>query len=81
MKGGEVVFFAEFEFLFDEALEVVMAGELDGGAVGDEGLDEDFAFHFAPAGAASDLGEKGEGAFAGAEVGGIEGEVGVEDSD
>lgn len=81
MKGWEVVFFAEFEFLFDEALEVMMACELDRRAVGDEGLDEDFAFHFASSGASSNLSEEGEGAFASAEVGGVEGEVGIEDSD
>ena len=81
MKGGEVVFFAEFEFLFDKTEEVVVAGELDGGAVGDEGLDEDFAFHLATACASSDLGEEGEGAFAGAEVGGVEGEVSIEHAD
>ena len=81
MKGREVVFLAEFEFLFDEAEEVVVARELDGGAVGDEGLDEDFAFHFAAARASGDLGEEGEGALASAEVGGVEGEVGIEDAD
>ena len=76
-----MVFFAEFELLFDEALEVVMTGELDGGTVGDEGLDEDLAFHFATSGAAGDLCEEGERAFAGTEVGGVEGEVGIEDAD
>ena len=80
-EGGEVVFLAEFEFLVNEAFEVVVAGELDGGAVGDEGLDEDFAFHFATAGPSGHLGEEGKGAFAGAEVGGVEGEVGIEDAD
>lgn len=81
MKGREVVFLAELELLFDEAEEVVVARELDGGAVGDEGLDEDFAFHLAPACASGDLGEEGEGAFASTEVGGVEGEVGIEDAD
>ena len=67
--------------MFDEAFEVVVAGELNRGAVRDEGLNEDFAFHLASACSPSDLGEEGEGAFAGAEVGGVEGEVSIEHAD
>ena len=79
-EGGVLELGAEFEFLIGEAIVVVVPGELDGGGVRGESLDEDFAFHFAPAGAASDLGEELEGALTGAEVGNVEGEVGVEDA-
>ena len=46
-----------------------------------EGLDEDFALDVAAAGAAGDLGEQLEGAFAGAEVRDDAGQVGVDDPD
>ena len=46
--------------------------------MGGEGLDDDFAFHFATAGASCHLGEELEGAFASAEVGDVEREVGIE---
>ena len=48
--------------------------------MGGEGLDDDFAFEFAASGATGDLGDELEGALAGAEVGDVEAEVGVEDS-
>ena len=44
-------------------------------------LDDDFAFDVTASGAAGDLGEELKGAFAGAEVGHVEGEIGVDDSD
>jgi hypothetical protein len=80
-EGGVAELLADIEFLGDEAVEVVVSCELDGGAVRGGGLDDDFSGHRSAAGAAGDLGEELEGAFAGAEVGGVEGEVGVEDAD
>ena len=44
-------------------------------------MHEDFARRFAATRAASDLGEELEGPFAGAEVGQVKGEIGVDDSD
>lgn len=72
---------SHFELLIDEAVEVVMPCELNGRAVRGRGLDDDFARHFSATGTASDLGEELEGAFASAEVGGVEREVGIEDAD
>jgi len=80
-EGRVAKLFAHVEFLVDEALEVVVSGKLDGGGVWSGGLDDDFARHLSATGAACDLGEELEGAFAGAEVGGVEGEVGIEDAD
>ena len=77
----EVAVLAEFELLFEIAGEIVVARELDRGTERREGLDEDFALHFAAAGAAGDLGEELEGAFAGAEIGHVQGEIGVDDPD
>ena len=72
---------SHFELLIDEAVEVVMSGELNGRAVRGRGLDNDLARHFSATGTASNLGEKLEGTFASAEVGGVEREVGIEDAD
>ena len=44
---------------------------------GSEGLDEHLAFDVAAAGAPGDLGQQLEGAFAGAEIRLMQGEVGV----
>jgi len=80
-EGGVAELLTHIEFLGDEAIEVVVTGELDGGTVWSGSLDDDFAGQVAATGAAGDLGEELEGALAGAEVGGVEGEVGIEDSD
>lgn len=80
-EGREVELLAHFELLLGEAVEVVVAGELDARGVGGEGLDDDFAFEFAATGAAGDLGEELEDAFAGTEVGDVEADVGVKDAD
>lgn len=80
-EGGVSELLANIEFLGDEAIEVVVSCKLDGGAVGGGGLDDDFSGHRSATGAAGDLGEELESTFAGAEVGGVEREVGVEDAD
>ena len=79
--GGMAAGLADGEFLGGEAFEVVVAGELDAGALGREGLHDNLAGHFTAARASGDLGEELEGAFASAEIGNVEGEVGVEDAD
>ncbi len=53
----------------------------NGGAVGGEGLHEDLPGDLAPAGASRDLDEELEGAFGSAEVGKVEGQVGIEHAD
>ena len=70
---------SKLEFLVGKTFVIVVTGELDGGRMGREGLDHHFAFHFTPSRAARDLGQELEGPFAGAEIGDVEGEVGVED--
>ena len=62
---------AEFHFLLHEALEIVVARELDRGTERREGLDDNLAFHLAAAGTAGDLGEELECALAGAEIGDV----------
>lgn len=77
-EGGVVPFLALVEFFFEPAFEVVVAGELDGGAVGDVALDDDFACAVTAACAAGDLDNELEGAFCGAEVLDVEGDIGVD---
>ncbi len=72
---------AEFDFLFVKAEEVVSARVLDGGMKRRESLHKDFAFDIAAAGAAGDLREQLEGAFARAEIRLMQREVGVNDAD
>ncbi len=76
-EGGKAELAAHFHFLLRVAIEVVIAGELDAGAVGCECLDDDFAFEFSPPGPPCDLGDELEGALAGAEVRDVQAEVGV----
>ncbi len=80
-EGGIAELLTHLQFLGDEAIEVVVSCELDGGTVGSGGLNDDFASQVATTGSTGDLGEELEGPFAGAEVGGVEGEVGIEDAD
>lgn len=79
--GGVLEFFPEREFLFSEAVVVVVACELDGGVLRGMGLDDDLAEAIAAPGASGDLGEELKGAFAGAKVRHMEAEIGVENSD
>ena len=72
---------AVVELLAGVAVVVVVPGVLDGGAVRGVGLDEDLAKLLATTGATGDLDEELEGALGGAEVGEVEGEVGVEHAD
>ena len=79
--GGMAAGLADGKFLSGETLEVVVPRKLDAGALGGEGLHDDLTGHFTTPGAAGDLREELEGAFASAEVGNVEGEVGVENAD
>jgi hypothetical protein len=72
---------AKFHFLLEEAIEVMPASELNGGMKRSEGLHKNFAFDIATASAAGDLREQLKGAFPGSEVGLMEREIGVDDSD
>ena len=68
-EGWEIELATEIKLLIGEPFVVVMAGELNGGRMGSEGLDHHFALHFATPGTARHLGEQLEGALASAEVG------------
>src|SRR5207244_1430556 len=58
---------------------VLLDGGLDGGIVGEEGLEDDAAGGIATTGSAGDLGDELEGTLSGAEIG--EGESGVAGDD
>ena len=68
------------KFAVGEGLVVVSNGRLDGGVVGVKRLDEDATSLLAAAGSAGYLGDEVEGSFGGAEVGEMEGRVGVDDA-
>ena len=72
---------AQLQLLRGEALVVVAGRGVDGVVVGRVGLDDDAAGALAAAGAAGDLGEELERALAGAEVGQVQADVGVDDAD
>lgn len=79
--GGEFLCATVEEFFAGEGFVVAVAGGLDGGVFGEEGLDVDFAGEVAAAGASGDLCDELEGAFGGAEVvGDGEGAIGGEDA-
>ena len=80
-ERGVVPLAPKLDFLVAESLEIVVARELDAWVVWRECLDKDFALDFAAASPSGDLGEELEGAFACAEVGHLESDVGVDDSD
>ena len=79
--GREGKLAAEFHFLLGKAVEVVLAGELDGRRVRRKGLDDDLALEIPATGAAGDLGDELESALAGAEVRDMQAKVGIEDTD
>ena len=71
----------KFEFLLEITGEIVMPRKLDRRTERRVGLHENFAGRFAAAGASGDLREQLERAFAGAEIGQVQREIGVDDSD
>ncbi len=77
----EIAAFTELELLLEIAGEIVMSRELNRGAERRVSLYENLTRCLAAASASSDLCEKLESAFAGAEIGQMQGEIGVDDSD
>lgn len=80
-ERGVVPLAPELDFLVAESLEIVVARELDAWVVWREGLNKDFALDFAAPSPSGNLGEELEGAFACAEVGHLESDIGIDDSD
>ena len=72
---------AAAEFFGDEGVVVVGDGVFDGVVIGGAGLDEDLAPFGAAASAAGNLAQELEAAFAGAEVGEVDDDVGVDHAD
>ena len=76
--GGSSALFDEG---FEESFVVVGLGGEDGDMLRGERLDDDAAGALASTGTAGDLGEELEGAFRGAKIGNVEGDVGGNDPD
>src|SRR5436190_227499 len=72
--------FAKFDLLIIKAAIVVSAGILDSGMKRSEGLHDDLAFNVATPRASGHLGEQLKGAFAGAEIGDMEAQIGIDNS-
>ena len=77
----EIATLAELEFLLEIAGEIMVARELNRRDERRERLHKHFARRLAAAGASGDLREKLERAFAGAEIGQMQREIGVDDAD
>src|ERR1700746_371291 len=77
----EIAAFAELKFLLEVACEIMVARELNRGRKRSVGLHENFAGCLAAAGAAGYLSKKLESAFTGAEIGQMQCEIGVDDTD
>src|SRR5258708_40097028 len=76
--GGWILqLLAKLQFLVVKADEVVTAGALNGGMKGGKGLDEHLAFDITPARAAGYLREQLKRAFAGAEIGLMQCQIGI----
>ena len=71
----------KFELLLKVAGEIVVARKLDRRTERRVSLHKDFARCFSASGASGDLREKLKRAFAGAEIGQMQGEIGIDDSD
>ena len=80
-EGREAELAAHFHFLFRVSIEVMLAGELDAGAVRGESLDDDFAFKLAASGTPGDLGDELEGALARAEIRDVQAEIRIQNPD
>src|SRR5882757_329602 len=77
----EIAALTELELLLEIAGEIVMPRELNRGAERRVSLHENLTRCLAAASAPGHLCEKLESAFAGAEIGQMQGEIGVDDSD
>ena len=77
----EITALAELQLLLEIPGEIVMPRELNGRTKRRVGLDENFARRFAAARPSGHLGEELEGALSGPEIGQVERQIGVDDSD
>src|SRR5881396_16834 len=77
----EIAAFTKLQFLLEIAGEIVVARKLNRGAERRVSLHENLTKCLAAASASGHLCEKLESAFAGAEIGEMQGEIGVDDSD
>ena len=77
---GQAAFLAVVQLGFNEALEVVLEGELDGGLIGQEGLDDDHAGFFGSAGPACDLADELKGPLVGPKIRHGKAGVGADDA-
>src|SRR6476660_4574299 len=77
----EIAAFAELELLLQIPGEIMVSRKLNRGTERRVSLHENFAVCLATAGASCHLRKKLESAFAGAEIGKMQGEIGVDDAD
>src|SRR5437773_9755053 len=77
----EIAALAELEFLLEITGEIMVPRKLNRWTKRRVRLNEDFSGGFAASGTACNLREKLKGAFACAEIGQMQGEIGVDDSD
>ena len=80
LERREIAPFAKFQLLLKVTGEVVMSRKLDRRAKRRVGLDENFAYRFAAAGPAGHLRQQLESSFAGAEIGHMQSEIRIDDS-
>lgn len=79
--GGKLEAFAIRQLPFREAFVVMFRGSADGGGIGLERLNDGLSGGGAPPASADHLGDELEGAFAGSEIGHVQGRVRIDDSD
>ena len=80
-EGRKIAALAEFEFLLEVAGEIVVPRKLNRWRKRRVGLHKDFARRFTAACAPGNLSEQLESALSRAEIGQMQGEIGVDDSD
>ena len=81
LERRKIAALTKFQLLFEIAGEIVVARELNRRTKRRVSLHKDLARFFASAGPASDLGEELEGPLAGAEIGQVQREIGIDYSD
>jgi hypothetical protein len=79
LEWREIAALTELKFLLEVTREIMVARELDRWTKRGVGLHENFARRFAATRATGDLREKLKCALAGAEIGQMQGEIGVDD--
>src|SRR6266481_4267766 len=78
--GGIIAAFSKFALLLPEAIKVVVPRKLDRGTKRRRCLHKNFAGDLSSSGAASDLGEQLESAFAGSKVGQMQADICIDDT-